>query len=108
MGGGTRLFEVVGESVEDGVPEPLPLRIDTRTLLILISADDFVWALGGRPTAAPGDSECVMSMTPDHAAEVDRLGAAIGEAGGSVLTGCTALCADPDGHAWQLYAEPVR
>lgn len=115
MDGGTRLLEVVGKSVEDGVSEPLPLRIDARTLLMLIPADGFVWALGGRPTAAPGDSECVMSMPLDHAAEVDRLAAAIEEAGGSVLTppehqdrGCTALCADPDGHAWQLNAEPVR
>lgn len=104
-------FEAFGEPAEDGVPEPLQIRLDQQTVLMLIPADGFGWVLGDRPAAPVGVSECLLSLAcrdeSDVRATLDRVTAS----GGEVLTapqqqpwGFTALCADPDGHAWQLEA----
>lgn len=107
-------FDAVGEPAEDGLPEPLRFVIDEHTRLMLIPADGFGWVLGDLVVAAPGTSECILSVSLENAADVDRITRSVSRAGGSVLTtprqedwGYTALCADPDGHAWQLVAAPA-
>ena len=112
----TRAFalEPVGTPAEDGIPEPLQFRLGTRTLLMLIPTGGFSWVIGDRPVAPPGTSECLMSMTLDSEVDVDRVASRVADAGGGVLSppgrrdwGYAAVCVDPDGHAWQLIAEPA-
>lgn len=104
-------LEVVGEPAEDGVPEPLQLRLGEHAMLVLIPADGFAWVLGDRPVASPGQSESLLGLACPDGADVDDTLERVTAAGGTVLTaaqdqdwGYTALCADPDGHAWQLTA----
>lgn len=107
-------FELVGEPAEDGVPEPLMFRIDQRTMLLLIPRGGFGWVFGeGREPAPPGTSECLMGMAVATELEVDDLVTRVRDAGGAVLAepgqqpwGYTALCADPDGHVWQVLVAP--
>ncbi|MFC4562191.1 VOC family protein [Nocardiopsis mangrovi] len=108
-------FELVGEPTEeDGVPEPLMFRIDQRTLLALIPADGLGWVLGDSRAPAPaGTSECLMGVAAATEQEAADLVERIRGSGGEVLAepghrpwGYTALCADPDGHAWQINLEP--
>lgn len=107
-------FQLVGTLEEDGIPEPLQFRLDSQTLLALIPADGLGWVLGDRPLAPPGVSECLLGMTLATEAEVNNLVERVRHAGGDVITaprteswGYTALCLDPDGHAWQLTASPT-
>lgn len=104
-------WEAVGEPEEDGVPEPLQFRLDRRTLLALIPASGLGWVLGDRPVAPAGVSECLLGVTLDAIADVDRLVERFSQAGGDVIAGpgredwgYTALCTDLDGHVWQLTA----
>ena len=108
-------FELVGDPAEDGVPEPLRFRLNDQVLLMLVPAGGFGWVLGdGREVARTGTSECLLSMavpTEEHVARVmDRATAA----GGEVVTapqrhpwGYSAVCADLDGHLWQIIVEPT-
>ncbi|MBB4930077.1 hypothetical protein F4561_000897 [Lipingzhangella halophila] len=106
-------FELVGEPTEDGVPEPLMFRIDQRTLLALIPADGLGWVLGDTRELAPaGTSECLMGLEVATKQEVTDLVERIRSSGGKVLAGpehkpwgYTALCADPDGHVWEIDVE---
>ncbi|GGD42833.1 glyoxalase [Microbacterium faecale] len=107
-------FHLVGTLEEDGIPEPLQFRLDSQTLLALIPADGLGWVLGDRPLAPPGVSECLLGMTLATEAEVNNLVERVRHAGSDVITaprtefwGYTALCLDPDGHAWQLTASPT-
>lgn len=107
-------LDPIGLPADDGVPEPLQLRLDARTMLMLIPTGGFGWVLGDRHLAASEVSECLLSVTLDSPGEVDRIAARVAEAGGRILTsprqqewGYTALCTDLDGHAWQLMAEPT-
>lgn len=104
-------FELVGVPAEDGLPEPLQFRLDSQTLLALIPADGLGWVLGDRPLAPSEASECLLGMTLATETELDDDVEHIRRAGGDVITppkteswGYTALCLDPDGHAWQLTA----
>jgi uncharacterized glyoxalase superfamily protein PhnB len=104
-------FEAFGEPAADGVPEPVQLRLDQQTVLMLIPADGFGWVLGDRPAAPAGVSECLLSLACTDEAEVRATLERVAASGGTVLTapqrqpwGFAALCADPDGHAWQLQA----
>ncbi|HJE60579.1 MAG TPA: VOC family protein [Nocardiopsis listeri] len=108
-------FELLGEPAEDGVPEPLQLRLNDQALLMLVPTGGFGWVVGGdREIARPGTSECLLSMavpTEDQVAQVmDR----VTRAGGEVITppqdhpwGHSAVCADLDGHLWQIIVEPT-
>lgn len=107
----TLALELVGTPAEDGLPEPLLLRLDEQVLLALIPADGLGWVLGERPLAAPGVSECLLGVTVGTAADVDDLADRFRGAGGGVVAapaaqpwGYTAICTDPDGHAWQITA----
>lgn len=107
-------FELVGEPAEDGVPEPLMFRTDQGSLLLLVPRGGFGWVLGeGRELARHGTSECLMGMAVATEREVNELVARVRGAGGAVLAepehkpwGYTGLCADPDGHVWQVIVEP--
>ncbi|MEE2037711.1 VOC family protein [Nocardiopsis sp. CT-R113] len=106
-------FELVGEPAEDGVPEPLMFRLDQRTLLVLVPAGGFDWVLGDSRGLAPaGTSECLLGVEVGTEQEVVDLVARIRDSGGEVVAepehkpwGYTALCADPDGHVWQIGIE---
>lgn len=108
-------LDLLGEPAEDGVPEPLMFRLDQGVLLALIPADGLGWVLGDDRELAPdGTSECLMGVGVATAPEVDDLVDRIRDAGGAVLAapthepwGYTALCADPDGHVWQVGVEPA-
>lgn len=104
-------LELVGTPADDGLPEPLLLRLDDEVLLALVPADGLAWVLGEQPLAAPGVTECLLGVTVDTAADVDGLSDRVRGAGGSVVRapaaqawGYTAVCTDPDGHAWQITA----
>ncbi|WP_016697787.1 VOC family protein [Actinoalloteichus spitiensis] len=106
-------FALVGPPTEDGVPEPLAFRLDDRVLLALIPTEGFGWALGDREVAAPGTSECLVTVSVGSSAEADDLLARVIHAGGSVISelteqpwGYSGVCADPDGHAWQIHVDP--
>lgn len=104
-------LEPVGPLAEDGVPEPLMLRLGEGALLVLIPADGLDYVLGERPLAPSGVSECLLGTDVADEAQVDLLVERVRELGGTVLDepvrkpwGYTAICADPDGHAWQITA----
>lgn len=99
----------VGEPADDGVPEPLQFALADGVHLMLIPTGGFGWVTGGRPTAAPGVSECLLTLPASTDAEVDDLTGRATEAGAELVTppgaqpwGYTAVFADPDGHLWQV------
>lgn len=99
----------VGEPADDGVPEPLRFALADGVHLMLIPTGGFGWVTGGRPTAAPGVSECLLTLPAQTEAEVDELTRRATEAGAEPVTppgaqpwGYTAVFADPDGHLWQV------
>ncbi len=103
--------ELIGDPDSDGIPEPLQFRLDGM-LLTLIPTGGLAWVLGERDLAPSDMNECVFGHIVDTSAEVDQIVRRICDAGGAVLTeaavedwGYTVLCADPDGHAWQITAE---
>ncbi|WP_239646326.1 VOC family protein [Nocardiopsis prasina] len=103
-------FEALGEPAEDGAPEPLRIRVDDHAVLTLIPADGLAWVLGEtRQVARPGTSECLMTRVVPTEADVDALLDRVREAGGEVVNaaerrpwGYDGVCADPDGHLWQV------
>ncbi|WP_029089881.1 VOC family protein [Brevibacterium album] len=104
-------FEAVGVPEADGVPEPLQFRLGARTLLVLVPSGGFGWVLGDRPLAPYGASECLLGLVLTAEAEVDEVIERVRRAGGEVSAepanqdwGYTAICTDPDGHAWQVTA----
>lgn len=104
-------FELTGPLAEDGVPEPLEFSISAGVRLTLIPRGGFGWVLDQRPAAPAGESECLLSLTVDTATEVDGLAERIRAAGGEITSppqrqdwGYTAICADVDGHLWQIIA----
>ncbi|MEU3018697.1 MULTISPECIES: VOC family protein [unclassified Nocardiopsis] len=106
-------FAALGEPAEDGVPEPLRLRVNDHAVLTLIPADGLAWVLGeSRRVARPGTNECLMTRTLTTESAVDDLMERVGAAGGEVVTpaerqpwGYSGVCADPDGHLWQVTLE---
>lgn len=105
-------LEPFGEPAEDGVPEPLQFRLDRSTSLMLIPTGGFSWVLGTREMAPPGVSEVLLSLTVASTEEVAALADRMRNTGGEVLSeptqqdwGFTAVATDPDGHAWQPFAD---
>ena len=107
-------FEALGEPAEDGVPEPLRLRVNDHAVLTLVPADGLAWVLGEtRRVAPPGTSECLLTRSFATEAAADELLDRVREAGGEVVSpaerqpwGYSGTCADPDGHMWQITVEP--
>jgi uncharacterized protein len=102
--------EAFGAPADDGVPEPLQFALNDGLQLMLIPRGGFGWVIGDRDAAAPGHSECVLSVGGD----VDALVARAREAGATIVGeperqpwGYTGTFADPDGHLWMVTAEPI-
>jgi predicted lactoylglutathione lyase len=102
-----------GEPADDGVPEPLQFRLGDETVLMFIPTGGFGWVTGDHDTAAPGVSECLLSLSADSTDEVDAVFARACEAGATAVTqpvqqpwGYLATFADPDRHLWQVIHDP--
>jgi uncharacterized protein len=107
-------LEAFGALAEDGVPEPLQLRLAPSVSLMLIPTGGFGWVAGEDRVAPPGASECVLSISaPDEDAVRVRFQAALGAGGTSVSApvqqewgAFAAQIADPDGHLWMILLAP--
>lgn len=102
-------LEAVGEPADDGVPEPLQLRLGGDVHLMLIPRGGFGWVTAPHETAPAGVSECQLSWSVPTPAEVDAAVARARAAGARVLVepgdtgwGYSGLFADPDGHLWMV------
>lgn len=98
-------FEAFGEPADDGVPEPLQLRLGDDLTLMLIPTGGFGWTVG-RPVAERGTSEVGLLITVD---DVDAAFGRAVSAGATVVAeperkpwAYIAAIADPDGHVWLL------
>ncbi|MET1006384.1 MAG: VOC family protein [Propionibacteriaceae bacterium] len=105
-------FETPGALADDGVPEPLVVAVNDQTQLMLIPSDGFGWVIADREVAAPGQIECVLSISTDSNDEVDGWLAQAQTAGATVVSaaaeqpwGYTGTFADPDGHLWMVTAD---
>jgi len=78
-------LEAFGPLADDGVPEPLQLRLGPDVSLMLIPTGGFGWVAGEDRVAPAGVNECVLSVyVPDEGAVRARYEAALA-AGGSVV-----------------------
>lgn len=107
-------LEAFGPLADDGVPEPLQLRLAPTVSLMLIPTGGFGWVVGDDRVAPPGTSECVLSIQlADEAAVKARYETALA-AGGTSVSGPSqrewgafaAQLTDPDGHRWMLLVRP--
>ncbi|MCD2192455.1 VOC family protein [Actinomycetospora endophytica] len=103
----------VGPPGDDGVPEPLQVVVSDGLHLMFIPRGGFGWVTGDNAVAAPGTSECLLSLPADDDAGVDAALARAEAAGATVVTrpatmpwGHLATFADPDGHLWQVIHAP--
>jgi uncharacterized protein len=103
-------LEAFGAPADDGVPEPLQLRLGAEVTLMFIPTGGFGWVTAGHETAPAGVSECLLSIdVEDSDEEVDAVLARAVAAGATVVTGAVAkpwgylaTFADPDQHLWQV------
>src|SRR5690606_18744280 len=63
-------LEPFGPLADDGIPEPLQLRLGPDVSLMLIPAGGFGWVVGKDRVAPPGTTECLLSA---NAANEDDL-----------------------------------
>src|SRR3954452_17110177 len=63
-------LEGFGPLADDGVPEPLELRLAPSVSLMLIPTGGFAWVAGDDRVAPPGANECVLSV---YAVEEDAV-----------------------------------
>jgi predicted lactoylglutathione lyase len=107
-------LEAFGPLADDGVPEPLQLRLAPSVSLMLIPTGGFGWVVGEDRVAAPGAIECVLSVqAPDEDGVRARYEAAL-RAGGTSIDepsqlewgAFAAQIADPDGHLWMILVPP--
>ena len=106
-------FAATGPPADDGVPEPLQVVVSDGVRLMLIPRGGFGWVTGDHEVAAPGTSECLLSLVAADDAEVDAVLARAEAAGATVVErpvtqpwGHLATFADPDGHLWQVIHAP--
>jgi hypothetical protein len=107
-------LEAFGPLGDDGVPEPLQLRLASNVSLMMIPTGGFGWVAGEDRVAAPGANECVLSFcAPDEDAVQARYETALA-AGGTAVSepsqrdwgAFAAQVADPDGHLWMILIIP--
>ncbi len=103
----------VGALADDGVPEPLQFALGEEVHLMLIPTGGFGWVIGDREVAGGDRAECLLSAAATDPASVDARCARAEAAGATVVSaparqpwGYVATIADPDGHLWQLIADP--
>ena len=104
-------LDAIGETAEDGVPEPLQFPLNDGVRLMLVPTGGFGWITGDHDVAPRGTSECVLSLSADTDAEVDATIRRASEAGAAIVTepgsqpwGYAGAFADPDGHVWMVTA----
>ncbi|GAA2599927.1 VOC family protein [Dactylosporangium fulvum] len=104
-------LEPFGAPADDGVPEPLQFALNDGMRLMLIPTGGFGWVIGDRRVAAPGDSECVLSLDAADSAAVDAMIDRARAAGAKVVTepgsqpwAYAGAFEDPDGHVWMVAA----
>jgi len=107
-------LETPGDLAEDGVPEPLRVRLNERASVMYIPTGGFGWVTQGRATAQPGTSECLISLQADSVGQVDELVGRVDAAGGRVVSGpeqksygYTGTFTDPDGHLWEAIVSAI-
>lgn len=86
-------LETPGDLAEDGVPEPLRVQLNEQTCVMYVPTGGFGWITGGRATAEPGTSECLLSLQLGTTTEVDSLLGRVEAAGGRAASG-------PEQKAW--------
>ena len=107
--------EAFGPLADDGVPEPLQLRLAPSTSLMLIPTGGFGWVAGEGRVAAQGANECVLSVNAsDEDAVRARYEAALAAGGTTVYEpsqrewgAFAAQVTDPDGHLWMILVAPA-
>jgi predicted lactoylglutathione lyase len=106
-------FEPIGEPAEDGVPEPLQFALNDGARLMLVPRGGFGWVIGDHDVAAPGHSECVLTLGASSEQEVGEIVARAARAGATVVSeperqpwGYTGTFADPDRHLWMVAVQP--
>jgi predicted lactoylglutathione lyase len=104
-------FEPIGEPAQDGVPEPLQFALNDGARLMLVPTTGFGWVIGDHEVAAPGQSECVLSLGAKTEADVTEIVERAQRAGARVVSeparqpwGFTGAFADPDDHLWMVTA----
>ena len=103
----------IGEPQEDGEPEPLQFEVNAGLRLMLVPRGGFGWVVGEADVASRGTVEVLLSREMSHDAAVHAITDAAVAAGGQVAVapgqqpwGYVAVVADPDGHLWQVIANP--
>jgi uncharacterized glyoxalase superfamily protein PhnB len=107
-------FEAFGPLADDGVPEPLQVRLGSSVSLMLIPTGGFGWVAGEDRVAPSGTNECVLSVyARDEDAVRARYAAALAAGGTSVYepaqqdwNAFAAQIEDPDGHLWMILVQP--
>jgi predicted lactoylglutathione lyase len=99
-------LEPFGEPAEDGLPEPLMLRVNAGLSLVLVPTGGFGWVIGDREV---GGTECLLNLEQDSPDAVRALVARAAAAGAEIVTepgqrpwGFAGTFADPDGHLWTV------
>lgn len=64
-----------------GVPEPLQLALNDGVLMMLVPTAGFGWVIGDHEVTPKGTNECILSITAETHAEVDKVISRAGEAG---------------------------
>jgi predicted lactoylglutathione lyase len=105
-------FSAVGPRGSDGIPEPLQLHVSDGVRIMLIPSGGFAAIAGGRTTAGPETSECVLTLPVADPATVSTVLDAALAAGATLVTpaaaqpwGFVASFTDLDGHLWMLRSE---
>src|SRR3954454_10744038 len=78
-------LEAFGPFADDGVPEPLQLRLAPSVSLMLIPTGGFRWVAGEDRVAPPGANECVLSVYASHEDAVQARYEAALAAGGTTV-----------------------
>lgn len=107
-------LETPGEPAKDGVPEPLRVVLNERASVMYVPTRGFGWITGGRATASPTSSECLLSLQVATTIEVDNMVGLVEAAGGRVAAGpeqktwgYTGRFTDPDGHLWEAIVSAI-
>ena len=78
-------LEAFGPLADDGVPEPLQLRLVSSVSLMLIPTGWCGWVVGDDRVAPPGANECVLAVyAPDEEAVKAHYEAALAAGGTTV------------------------
>ena len=107
-------LEPFGPLADDGIPEPLQLRLGSSVSLMLIPTGGFGWVAGEHRVAPSGANECVLCIyASDEGAVRARYADALAAGGTSVYepsqqewNACAAQVEDPDGHLWMILLQP--